>query len=72
MKASEKQIKVMEMCRGQLHFWMTSNDIQSPTHFCDNDEIVSNMTLFDGISELDEQKLRDQLNELLTVIRGIR
>jgi hypothetical protein len=72
MKPIEKQILVINKIKGQLNFWATTNDIQSPTHFCDNDEIFDSLVLFDEITELDATKLKDQLNELLIVIRGIR
>jgi hypothetical protein len=72
MKPSEKQILVIEKVKAQVNFWKTTNDIQSPTHFSDNDQVFDSLVLFDEISELDATKLKDQLNELLTVIRGIR
>lgn len=38
MKASQKQIEFINEVIKQISFFKSSNDISSPTHWCDNEE----------------------------------
>ena len=42
MKASEKQIEFCTTLKGILQFWITSNDIDSPSHFTIIEEVINN------------------------------
>lgn len=72
MKATKKQQVVIGFCKSQLSFWETSNDIKSPTHFCDNEEVFNSLQFDDVISNDSAKKLTDVMDELLTIIRNIK
>lgn len=66
MKATEKQKEICDLIINQVSFWKSSNDINSPTHYCDNSESVRNM---EGLSEEDEEDLTNFLNNLLNFVK---
>ena len=65
MKPTEKQKKICEFCQGILRIWIYTNDINSPTHFVDIEDLI-HAECFD--ESLDE-KLIDDFCNLLNTIR---
>jgi len=42
-KATDKQKQICDLIIEQANFWKSSNDINSPTHYCDNSESVNSV-----------------------------
>ena len=72
MKANDKQKLVIDTLISQLKFYKTSNDLGSPTHHSDNDEIISMLEFDKKITEKEEFILKGLLAEILTVIRKVK
>lgn len=68
MKPNEQQKKVCELIKSQASFWMNSNDIDSPTHFCDIGEEVATLDLPEHI----EKELVFALEELYLMVKVMR
>lgn len=71
MKLTNKQVEVIDTCISQLGFWKSTNDINSPTHFCDIDSDFSNLYFDDKITDEESNKLICKLSELLILIRNL-
>ena len=70
MKPTEKQKRLILLIEDQLSFWKNTNDINSPTHFCDIDEDINMYGMNnDDLSEEQSKELNLLLSELLTFIR---
>lgn len=65
MKATDKQKQICDLVIQQASFWKSSNDIDSPTHYCDNSESVRSLEL----SEEDEEDLTNFLDNLLNFVK---
>ena len=64
MKATYKQKEICDLIINQVSFWKSSNDINSPTHYCDNSESVRSI---EGLS--DEEDLTNFLDNLLNFVK---
>lgn len=69
MKASEKQIEFCTTLKGILQFWITSNDINSPSHFTIIEEVINNE--LEPLPERDKELLIDAFGDLLTYVRKL-
>ena len=69
MKASEKQIEFCTTLKGILQFWITSNDINSPSHFTIIEEVINNE--LEPLPEKDKKLLIDAFGDLLTYVRKL-
>lgn len=69
MKSNEKQIKVCEIIKEQASFWITTNDIKSPTHWCDISETLNSFDC-DCFTESEKQEIEVKLIELLQLVRS--
>jgi hypothetical protein len=69
MKASEKQIEFCTTLKGILQFWITSNDIDSPSHFTIIEEVINNE--LEPLPEKDKELLIDAFGDLLTYVRKL-
>lgn len=68
MKATEKQKQICDAIKSQVEFWKTSNDIDSPTHYCDNAQAVEELNL----SAEDTEDLTNFMDNLLNFIRTFK
>ena len=69
MKASEKQIEFCTTLKGILQFWITSNDIDSPSHFTIIEEVINNE--LEPLPERDKELLIGAFGDLLTYVRKL-
>jgi hypothetical protein len=69
MKASEKQIEFCTTLKGILQFWITSNDIDSPSHFTIIEEVINNE--LEPLPERDKELLINAFGDLLTYVRKL-
>ena len=69
MKASEKQIEFCTTLKGILQFWITSNDIDSPSHFTIIEEVINNE--LEPLPERDKELLMGAFGDLLTYVRKL-
>ena len=69
MKASEKQIEFCTTLKGILQFWITSNDIDSPSHFTIIEEVINNE--LEPLPEKDKELLIGAFGDLLTYVRKL-
>ena len=69
MKASEKQIEFCTTLKGILQFWITSNDINSPSHFTIIEEVINNE--LEPLPERDKELLIGAFGDLLTYVRKL-
>ena len=72
MKANAKQIAVAKMIASQVHFWETTNDINSPTHRCDLDESIQTLIIDDIINEEDGEIILEGLEGIYDILRNIK
>ena len=63
-KPNDKQKEIAHLVEMQGAFWQQTNDINSPTHCCDIDEVTNNLVTFGTLTE-DEA---DTLNMSLATI----
>lgn len=68
MKPNKQQKEICEMIKSQASFWMSSNDIDSPTHLCDIDEEVGKLELDEDM----ESELSFALKELYYIVKVMR
>jgi hypothetical protein len=69
MAPNQKQITVSDLIKMQASFWASTNDINSPTHFCDISETL-NSSICDCFSESEKQEIEVKLIELLQLVRS--
>lgn len=69
MKPNKLQKDVCELIKRQAQFWINTNDINSPTHFCDIDEEVLGMDDLDDVLAEDISYL---LKELLIIVKVLK
>ena len=65
MKTTDKQKQICDLVIQQANFWKSTNDINSPTHYCDISESVKSLEL----SEEDEEDLTNFLDNLLNFVK---
>lgn len=68
MKATERQKQICDVIKSQVEFWKTSNDIGSPTHYCDNAQAVEQLEL----SADDTEDLTNFMDNLLNFIKTFK
>lgn len=72
MKPTEKQIKVIDTILSIIKTWKDTNDIDSPTHFCDMHEFMyADLESEDIVTQDESEKIEDKLSDLLIQIRHI-
>lgn len=69
MKANTKQISACEEIRSQARFWISTNDLSSPTHFCDISECLNGNDL---LTESEADELENKLIDLLTFVKSLK
>lgn len=70
MKPTMIQIKVIDAVIDQLKFWRDTNDINSPTHYCDMDERYQS-ALEDCLSEKEIEELKAETCNLFQFIKNL-
>jgi hypothetical protein len=70
MKPTTIQIKVIGAIIDQLNFWRGTNDIDSPTHYCDMDECYFS-ALEDCLSEKEIEELTSETCNLFQFIKNL-
>lgn len=68
MKATESQKQICDAIKSQVEFWKTSNDIDSPTHYCDNAQAVEQLEL----PAEDTEDLTNFMDNLLNFVRTFK
>ena len=73
MKPTEKQKEVAKVIKDQGSFWMSTNDINSPTHHCDIEECCSNLHKEVGgvLNTSEEELLTEKLSELYLFVKRL-
>lgn len=71
MKPTEIQKKVCDYIIGQCGFWKSTNDISSPTHYCDMEEECF-ARLEDILSDEQREELVNKTRELFNFIKNIQ
>ena len=71
MKPNKKQIRAWEEIRSQMGFWQYTNDINSPTHSCDIDEMMRNYVVFGDFTESEADELNVKLQDLLQFVQSL-
>lgn len=66
MKPTKLQKKICELIKSQASFWMTTNDINSPTHYNDIEESLYDM---DELSEEEKEELLFALSSLYHLVK---
>ena len=70
MKPNKSQIKVIKVIKDTMSFWEGSNDIDSPTHECDIDEILF-AECEDVLNDSQRYRLSKALIKALNIIREL-
>jgi hypothetical protein len=66
MEPTKLQKKICELVKSQASFWINTNDIDSPTHYCD---MLEELNDIDELTEGDKDELFKILIDLYTHIR---
>jgi hypothetical protein len=72
MKSNKKQILVCEEIISQASFWISTNDISSPTHSCDISEMMRNHVVFNDLTDEEASELETKLNDLYYFVRSLK
>lgn len=64
MKPNKLHKELCELVIKQANFWKDTNDINSPTHYCDNDTEVNMFVIDYKINDVDAELLVNALDEL--------
>lgn len=70
MKPTKTQKAVIDAVIDQLNFWKSTNDIESPTHYCDMDECYMS-SLEDSLSEEEIEELKSETCNLFQFIKNL-
>lgn len=71
MKPTPRQKHLIEVVQNQASFWMSTNDIDSPTHYSDMEEEVSKLEWdTDHLTKEDAKKFEDLLGDLFDFIKA--
>ena len=70
MKPTKTQKAVINAIIDQLQFWRNTNDIDSPTHYCDMDECYKS-SLDDCLSEDEIEHLKSETCNLFQFIKNL-
>ena len=70
MKPTKTQKAVIDAVIDQLQFWRSTNDIDSPTHYCDMDECYK-AALDDRMSEGEIEQLKSETCNLFQFIKNL-
>ena len=70
MKPTKTQKIVIDAIIDQLQFWRSTNDIDSPTHYCDMDECYQS-DLGDCLSEKEIEELKSETCNLFQFIKNL-
>lgn len=65
MKPTELHKRIIDICISEMQCWKDSNDIKSPTHYCDGEVALYELD-YDG--ELDQESC-DEVNKALQKLR---
>ncbi len=71
MKPTIKQKEVIDAVLNVVKFFKSTNDINSPTHICDIDEVISMEELEENITKEEGDVLTIALSNIYNVIRNI-
>jgi hypothetical protein len=63
-KPTQRQKDVIELVAKLCQYWLTTNDLHSPSHDTDIDSEVSNLTIDDTITVEQGERLADAIGEL--------
>lgn len=69
MKPTPRQKLLIEEISNQAHFWMNTNDIDSPTHYCDIDEECLKLEDDASLTREEIEKFGNLLGDLLDFIK---
>jgi hypothetical protein len=69
MKPTPRQKLLIEEIQNQAHFWMNTNDIDSPTHYCDIEEEVAKLEDDANLTKDERKKFEDLLGDLFDFIK---
>lgn len=72
MKPSEKQKKICELIKSNASFWMSSNDIDSPTHVNDIEEEVYSLGDDIDLDDVEKEVLISNLLNIYWVVKRYR
>lgn len=69
MKATPRQKTIIQEVENQITFWRNTNDLDSPTHYCDIEEEARKLE--DDASLTEEQRIRFEniMGDLLDFIK---
>ena len=70
MKPTPRQQKLIEEVQNQAHFWMNTNDLDSPTHYCDIEEETFKLEMDDLLTKEERKEFEDRLSDLLDFIKS--
>ena len=69
MKPTPRQNLLLNEVQNQVHFWMNTNDIDSPTHYCDIEEEAFKLEDPAVLTAEDRKKFEDLLGDMLDFIK---
>ena len=70
MKPTKTQKEVIDAVINQLYFWKVTDDLDSPTHYCDMEEYYK-VALKDGLSEKEIKELKTETCNLFQFIKNL-
>lgn len=70
-KPTRRQILVIEALKKQCDYWLTTNDIHSPSHSTDIDSELVSLELDDEITEAEQEILSDAIGNVWEKIASL-
>jgi len=71
MKPNDKQKAVARLVELQGKFWQNTNDINSPTHYCDLEAEIQSLELEGVITPLEAVVLEDHIADVFRIIQNM-
>ncbi len=72
MKPTHKQIEIAKMVKTLVGYWITTNDITSPTHGSDEHDELMKLVYDDILSEEEIEVIETALNNILYIINKVK
>lgn len=72
MKPTPGQIKLAQYIESQASWWQTTNDIRSPTHYCDISNDLADLVFEEVITEEEAKEIEKTMEVLYELIKAIK
>lgn len=72
MKPTPGQIKLAQYIESQASWWQTTNDLRSPTHYCDISNDLSELVYEEAITEDESVEIIKTMEVLYELVKAVK